>query len=238
MPRPRNLEPPHPSLAGPCARPSSVATALVRLAWRFRRRSWYRRPPFLPLPDTTTSVAMYTAYGDSDAVPPMEDVVRYAHWPHVCRDGTPRAGRWSTTSKPRGGGWGSIWVGICTLGQLKRRTSSASGSIADTPGRWRTSRAMRRHDATRDDRPRERRARFVVGLNYGGNSGPGRHRSVMLGADDLPRSRCSTRLRSLHGWIADRVGRPSGRKSRMSTRGPLLERDLARRPDSGGSARI
>jgi hypothetical protein len=67
-------------LAHALVRPS-VATALVRLAWRFRRRSWYRRPPFLPLPDTTyVRWRMYTAYGDSDAVPPMEDVVRYAHW--------------------------------------------------------------------------------------------------------------------------------------------------------------
>ena len=28
----------------------AVGAALVRVGWRFRRRGWYRRPPFLPLP--------------------------------------------------------------------------------------------------------------------------------------------------------------------------------------------
>ena len=27
-----------------------LAVDLLRVAWRFRSRSWYRRPPFLPLP--------------------------------------------------------------------------------------------------------------------------------------------------------------------------------------------
>jgi len=54
---------------------------LITLAWRFRRRGWYRRAPFLPLPDRTyLRWRMFTAYGDSDAVPPVEDVIRYARW--------------------------------------------------------------------------------------------------------------------------------------------------------------
>ena len=31
----------------------AIALALVRVAWRFRRRGWAGRFPFLPLPDVT-----------------------------------------------------------------------------------------------------------------------------------------------------------------------------------------
>jgi hypothetical protein len=59
----------------------SLAVDLVRVAWRFRRRGWYARAPFLPIPAKEyTRWRMYTAYGDPDAVPPVEDVVRYARW--------------------------------------------------------------------------------------------------------------------------------------------------------------
>jgi hypothetical protein len=58
-----------------------VGLALVRVGWRFRARDWYRRFPFLPLPDRTyVRWRMYTAYGDESAVPPADDVVRYAQW--------------------------------------------------------------------------------------------------------------------------------------------------------------
>ncbi|MGQ0539868.1 MAG: hypothetical protein ACT4R6_13045 [Gemmatimonadaceae bacterium] len=58
-----------------------LAKALLVLAWRFRERQWYRRPPFLPIPSRAyTRWRMHTAYGDPDAVPPVEDVVRYARW--------------------------------------------------------------------------------------------------------------------------------------------------------------
>lgn len=61
----------HPGLAGD----------LLRVAWRFRRRGWYRRPPFLPLPSRAyVRWRMYTAYGDADVIPPADDVVRYARW--------------------------------------------------------------------------------------------------------------------------------------------------------------
>ena len=50
-------------------------------AWAFRRRDWWRRPPFLPLPDRNyLRWRMYTAYADEAAVPPVEDVVRFARW--------------------------------------------------------------------------------------------------------------------------------------------------------------
>ncbi len=58
-----------------------LALDLLRTAWVFRRRGWWSRFPFLPLPDPTyLHWRMYTAYGDGDAVPPAEDVVRFARW--------------------------------------------------------------------------------------------------------------------------------------------------------------
>ena len=63
------------------ARNPPLAAALLRVAWRFRRRGWYRRPPFLPLPSADyVRWRMYTAYGNDAAVPPADDVVRYARW--------------------------------------------------------------------------------------------------------------------------------------------------------------
>jgi hypothetical protein len=54
---------------------------LLRVYWRFRRRNWYRRFPFLPVPSRTyLRWRMHTAYGDEDVLPPVEDLVRYARW--------------------------------------------------------------------------------------------------------------------------------------------------------------
>jgi hypothetical protein len=59
----------------------STAAALLGVAWRFRRRGWQTRFPFLPLPDRNyVRWRMLTAYGDEDAIPPASDVVRYARW--------------------------------------------------------------------------------------------------------------------------------------------------------------
>jgi hypothetical protein len=58
-----------------------LAINLARITWRFRSSDWYRRFPFLPLPDPTyLRWRMYTAYGDYDAVPSVTDVERYARW--------------------------------------------------------------------------------------------------------------------------------------------------------------
>ena len=68
-------------LALRCVFHPSVAAALLLVAWRFRERRWWRRVPFLPLPDRTyVRWRMYTAYGDAAALPPVEDVIRYARW--------------------------------------------------------------------------------------------------------------------------------------------------------------
>lgn len=58
-----------------------LAVDLVRLTWSFRARDWIHRPPFLPLPPPEyIRWRMFTAYGDEHAVPPLEDVVRFAQW--------------------------------------------------------------------------------------------------------------------------------------------------------------
>lgn len=58
-----------------------IAADLLGVAWRFRSRRWWAKPPFLPVPDPTyLRWRMHTAYGDHDAVPPADDVVRYARW--------------------------------------------------------------------------------------------------------------------------------------------------------------
>ena len=58
-----------------------TGVALLRVGWRFRARDWYRRFPYLPVPDRSyVRWRMYTAYGDDKFVPPAEDIVRYARW--------------------------------------------------------------------------------------------------------------------------------------------------------------
>jgi hypothetical protein len=58
-----------------------LARDLLTVAWRFRRRDWRTHAPFLPLPSREyVSWRMYTAYGDHGAVPPLQDVIRYARW--------------------------------------------------------------------------------------------------------------------------------------------------------------
>jgi hypothetical protein len=58
-----------------------TGVALLRVAWRFRGRNWWRHFPFLPLPATEyVRWRMHTAYGDYHAVPSPEEVERYARW--------------------------------------------------------------------------------------------------------------------------------------------------------------
>jgi hypothetical protein len=59
----------------------SLAVDLLRVGWRFRRRGWYWRPPFIPLPPVAyVRWRMYTAYGDETITPPARDIERYARW--------------------------------------------------------------------------------------------------------------------------------------------------------------
>jgi len=42
---------------------------------------WWRRPPFLPVPDRAyLRFRMQTAYGDPDRAPEPHDVITYLHW--------------------------------------------------------------------------------------------------------------------------------------------------------------
>ncbi len=68
-------------LAWRALRRPTTGIALIRVAWRFRRRHWWRRFPFLPLPARDyVRWRMHTAYGDGNAIPPVHDVERYARW--------------------------------------------------------------------------------------------------------------------------------------------------------------
>ena len=56
------------------------ATQVLRLA----APGWWRRRPFLPLPDPSyLRFRLQTAYGDPGREPEPGDVVTYLHW---CRD--------------------------------------------------------------------------------------------------------------------------------------------------------
>lgn len=69
------------SLVGHSLRNPAIGIALLRVAWRFRRRGWQRQFPFLPVPAREyVRWRLYTAYGRDDAIPPARDVVRYARW--------------------------------------------------------------------------------------------------------------------------------------------------------------
>jgi len=69
------------TLALRCIASPLLAADLLRVAWRFRSRTWYTRFPFLPLPAWDyVHWRMHTAYGDHRAAPSAEDVIRYARW--------------------------------------------------------------------------------------------------------------------------------------------------------------
>jgi len=59
----------------------SLAVDLARVSWRFRNRHWYRRPPFIPIPDRDyVRWRMDTAYGSPEAMPSVRDAERYVRW--------------------------------------------------------------------------------------------------------------------------------------------------------------
>ncbi|MDZ7780494.1 MAG: hypothetical protein U5R14_11285 [Gemmatimonadota bacterium] len=55
--------------------------SILRAAWAFRDRRWYRRFPFLPMPPSSyLRWRMETALGDPEAVPDLDDLERYLAW--------------------------------------------------------------------------------------------------------------------------------------------------------------
>ena len=64
---------------------------LLRMAWRFRAKGWYKRPPFLPLPARGyLEWRMHTAFRDDDAVPGTHELERYVEWVRWMRPPTTR----------------------------------------------------------------------------------------------------------------------------------------------------
>ena len=69
-----------PAVAAVAARPALWPTG-VRQLLRLAPTGWWRRAPFLPVPDAGyLGFRMQTAYGDRDAAPRPGDVVTYLHW--------------------------------------------------------------------------------------------------------------------------------------------------------------
>jgi hypothetical protein len=61
-------------------RPSLWVVA-ARQARRLARPGWWRRPPFLPVPDEAyLRFRLQTAYGDAERTPEPADLVAYLHW--------------------------------------------------------------------------------------------------------------------------------------------------------------
>jgi hypothetical protein len=69
------------SLARLALRRPSLVLPLLAAAWRFRRRDWYRTPPFLPLPPQDyIAWRLHTAYGEETIIPPARELARYLRW--------------------------------------------------------------------------------------------------------------------------------------------------------------
>ena len=77
------------TLALRALRHPATGVALLRVGWRFRRRGWWHRVPFLPLPardylrwrmQSDPWQQVLDSYGEGDVVPPAADVERYARW--------------------------------------------------------------------------------------------------------------------------------------------------------------
>jgi hypothetical protein len=81
------------SFARLALRQPSLVVPLLAAAWRFRRRDWYRTPPFLPLPPQEyIAWRLHTAYGEETVIPPARDLARYLRWASRVRK-RPEAGR-------------------------------------------------------------------------------------------------------------------------------------------------
>lgn len=72
---------PYLSVAGLALRRPRALPDVLRAAWAFRARRWYRHAPFLPLPPLSyLRWRLETAYGDPEATPSHDDVERYLAW--------------------------------------------------------------------------------------------------------------------------------------------------------------
>lgn len=70
-----------PALAAAVARRPALWGTALRQARRLAAPAWWRRPPFLPLPDPAyLEFRLLTQYGDAGARPRPDDVVTYLAW--------------------------------------------------------------------------------------------------------------------------------------------------------------
>ncbi len=68
-------------VAGALLRRPDLWAAALMAAWRLAPTAWWRRWPFLPLPDAELwAFRMVTAYGAPDARPRPADVVSFVEW--------------------------------------------------------------------------------------------------------------------------------------------------------------
>lgn len=74
------------SLAAVAARPDLWPTA-VGAVFAFARRNWWKRAPFLPIPDPRVMEwRVTTAYGHADMTLADEDLLSYLRWRRQVRD--------------------------------------------------------------------------------------------------------------------------------------------------------
>ena len=73
-------------MAGLALRRPRTIPYLMRAAWAFRARGWYRRPPFLPLPPVSyLQWRLDTAYEYARHTPTDAEMERYLVWTHRMR---------------------------------------------------------------------------------------------------------------------------------------------------------
>ncbi|MGH8957390.1 MAG: hypothetical protein ACRDVK_01815 [Acidimicrobiia bacterium] len=61
--------------------PTQLLPSLISASYAFRARRWWKRSPFLPLPDSEyTRWRLYTAYGNKRQRPSFGDIATFAVW--------------------------------------------------------------------------------------------------------------------------------------------------------------
>lgn len=69
------------ALLGLVLRHPRLLLPLISVGWRARRRDWYRRWPFLPLPPANyLAWRLHTAFGDEQHAPTPEQAAAFLRW--------------------------------------------------------------------------------------------------------------------------------------------------------------